>query len=174
MPFEKINLPAFLISSLYKDSLVLLDKTVEHTCTQSNEPIPSKKWFLGDNKSNIIILVKDENAVYLADTILSLLTQILSACKLNLADVAIVNTINNKLDYEYLHNELKGRYYLLFDNEPSSIGLPFALPTFQIKVHEGGCSFLLSPSLEEMLDSSENAKMNKTKLWVCLKQLFNV
>ena len=63
----------------------------------------------------------------------------------------------------------KSKIVLLFAVEPASFGLPMSFPHFQIQPFAGN-SFLFSPSLKEL----ENDKMLKSKLWVCLKRLFNL
>ena len=50
--------------------------------------------FLGEHLKKIIVLVNDPTAVYLNETDLGLLSSILNACKLNLADIALVNIAN--------------------------------------------------------------------------------
>jgi hypothetical protein len=87
-----------------------------------------------------------------------------------LADVAVVNLNNQpKSSYKELVAFFKSRIVLLFAVEPASFGLPMSFPHFQIQPFAGN-SFLFSPSLKEL----ENDKVLKSKLWVCLKRLFNL
>ncbi|MBK9568854.1 MAG: hypothetical protein IPO53_02260 [Chitinophagaceae bacterium] len=53
--------------------------------------------------------------------------------------------------------------------EPAAFGLPMHFPHYQIQAFAGN-SFLYAPSLKEL----ENDRVEKSKLWVCLKRLFNL
>jgi hypothetical protein len=169
-----INLPAFLIAELYRSSLISKEETTENQpVTEINEGKHAKltdfKW-LGENRKNVLVMVYYEDAVHIPDPDLVFLTGILGACKLNLADVAIVN-LNNHPDVSYkeLLTFFKSRIVLLFGIEPSLFGLPMRFPHFQIQPFDGS-SFLFSPSCKQL----ENDKILKSKLWVSLKRLFNL
>ena len=125
---------------------------------------------LGDNRKNILIMLNSPGSVHIADNELSFLTGILGACKLNMADVAIVNHYNYKdATYKELTNYFKSKIVFLFDIEPASFGLPMNFPHYQIQSFAGN-SFLYSVSLKDL----ENDKIEKSKLWVSLKRLFNL
>src|SRR5690349_9560724 len=100
MNLNHIHLPASVVANLYRNSLI---QTEESTLTDTRDNYILKKtsvsqgnqWkYLGENKKNILIVVEYRDAVYLPDEELSFLTNMLSACKLSLADVAIVNRNN--------------------------------------------------------------------------------
>src|SRR6478736_5030495 len=98
-----IQLPDFVLAGLYKDSIVLAEekivkpKKVQEQITNKKikddleEKPLIKKWFLGDNKKNITILLKDPSSVHINEGWLGTLTKLLAACKLNIGDTAIVN-----------------------------------------------------------------------------------
>ncbi len=191
--FGKIQLPDFLLVDLFKDNLVLYDdkitskeavvieeeKPIVATITspiipiKKQEIIASKKWFLGDNKKQILILVKDAEAVYLRDEWLQFLTNILGACKLNIGDVAIVNYANNPINFTALNEQLNPQFYLLFDVASQDIQLPFTVPNYQLQKF-GNTTFLLAPSLALMQGNTEAVKMEKSRLWLSLKKVFNI
>lgn len=198
MDLNNINLPASVIADLYHESLVDTGEIKAKPSAKKNEPekiaepepvgekpltkpelikpqspktdtAPTWKW-LGENNKNVLILVSYSGVVHLPDEQLQFLTTILSACKLSLADVAIVNLPNQPhQDYKEILAQFKSRVALLLDIEPASFGLPMSFPHYQIQPY-AGCSFLYSPSLKEL----EEDKVQKTKLWVCLKRLFNL
>jgi hypothetical protein len=131
----------------------------------------NKKWkWLGNNQQQILIMVNNRDAVHLPDKELSFLTGVLTACKLSLADVAIVN-INNQpqASYKELTDNFKSKIVFLFGIEPSTFGLPMQFPHYQVQAFTG-ISFLYAPELKEL----ENDKVEKTKLWMVLKKMFNV
>ena len=191
--FGKIHLPDFLLVDLFKNNLVLYDDrmTVKKVVATENEkPITAsltiplipirkqeivtpKKWFLGDNKKQILILVKDIEAVYLRDEWLQFLTNILGACKLNIGDVAIVNYANNPINFTALNEQLNPQFYLLFDVASQDIQLPFTVPNYQLQKF-GNATFLLAPSLALMQGTTEAVKMEKSRLWLSLKKLFDI
>ena len=174
MDLNHIKLPASVVEELYHSSLIESDETpVTQTKAAIIESEPSEnsgwKW-LGENRKNVLIIVSYSDAVHLPDNELTFLTGILGACKLSMADVAVLNLNNHpEASYKELVAFFKSKIVLLFAVEPASFGLPMSFPHFQIQPFAGN-SFLFSPSLKEL----ENDKVLKSKLWVCLKRLFNI
>ena len=176
MTLNDINLPASVIADLYKSSLI---ETGENVSADPVKIPPVKRVdkiqvetglkYLGENGKNIVLVVNNRDAVHLSDNELQFLTNMLTACKLSLADVAILNIHNQHILYKELLTELNSRIILLFDIEPGDFGLPMNFPPFQIQPF-GGCSFLYAPSLKEL----EDDKVLKSKLWVSLRRLFNI
>lgn len=195
MSFDKINLPDLLLADLYKDGLVVIDNEVNSSkkSQPQKELKPAEEMilvnktvaknpdddgkkplsYLGNNKKNISIIVKDEQAIHLQDELLDMLSAILSACKLNLADVAIINTHNQQVNDSILRSELRPASVILFGVETSQIGLPFSISGYK-SYPFNNCSYLQASSLEKMSGNSTDAKLEKSKLWVCLKTLFGV
>ncbi|MEO6613190.1 MAG: hypothetical protein ABIT05_14995 [Chitinophagaceae bacterium] len=181
MDLNHIELPASVIADLYRDSLIEVnekpanDKPVKEQVvtgiveTEAVENTSTWKW-LGNNGRHILVIVNNEESAGLPDKDLAFLTEILGACKLNLADVAIVNLHNHPgTTYKDLTAFFKSRIVLLFAVEPADFGLPMSFPAYQIQAFANN-SFLFSPSLKEL----GNDRVEKSKLWVCLKRLFNL
>ncbi len=175
MDINNIELPGMMVADLYQSSLIdgteAKEKapvvTVAATAI-ADENISYKS--LGNNQRNVLIVVKSSDAVYLPDNQLAFLTGILGACKLSLADVAIVNLANySDVSYKELTTFFKSKITLLFDVEPAQFGLPISFPHYQIQPFANN-SFLYSAPLNGL----ENDKIEKSKLWVCLKRLFNL
>jgi hypothetical protein len=179
---ENSLLPPFAIASLYKDELVLIDdqksnnankpKKGEAVVTAPQE-IQKPISYLGDNQKKITILLQDTTAVHLADESLQFLTAILAACKLNMGDVAIVNTVHQPVQYTQIKTELKPSTIILFDISTASIALPFEVPHYQVQQYDN-CTLLFSASLQSMLVKTDAAKLEKGKLWNALKKTFNI
>ena len=129
--------------------------------------------FLGNNKRQISILVQSPGAAFLPDEELSVLTKMLEACKLNMGDVALVNHAVTAVNIDLLKQQLAPYIVLLFGLQPIGIELPINFPQFKIQKYDQ-CTYLYSPSLEEMVAPTEASKLIKTKLWLCLKELFTV
>lgn len=179
MDINNISLPATLVADLYPSSLVDLGKMRAETETAlppaesgpSRTDKPATAWkSLGNNQKNILVVVNNNGIAFLPDNELTFLTGILGACKLSLDDVAIFNFQNHPgIAFKELMNHFKSKIVLLFDTEPAAFGLPMSFPHYQLQPFSGN-TFLYSPSLKEL----ENDRVEKSKLWVCLKRLFNL
>lgn len=181
------QLPSFIIAGLYKDSLVLAEEGIEESKpakkreqvtnkTVNAEVVPTplaKKWFLGDNKKNITILLKDPTAVYINDEWLGTLSKLLAACKLNLADVAIIN-LKEEITFTSIKEQLQPQHILMFDVTTNDLALPFSIPNYQVQQY-GGCTFMTAPAITLSADkTTESIKSEKRNLWEKLRFIFNV
>lgn len=129
--------------------------------------------YLGEHLKQVTIIVKDELAVYLNENDLTLLSSILSACKLTLADIALINVAQQKLSLHEILNVLPSKLVMIFD--VSSTTLKIKLPTTLYKSIQLGDTYLLfSNSLSLMQGGDQSAKLEKGKLWAILKQLFQL
>jgi hypothetical protein len=195
MSFHKMILPDGMLADLYKDSLVLIDNELkpggrvkkekvrenaeEMILASEKAPVQtiaqqkkSLSW-LGSNNKHISIIVNNENAIHLQDELLEILSAILSACKLNLADVAIVNTAAQQVMDNELRKELSPDVVLLFGVETKTIDLPFSIPMYKTQSFNN-CTYLQAAPLQTMKGASNDAKLEKTKLWFCLKAIFAI
>jgi hypothetical protein len=197
MSHEKTILPNSVLVSLYKDTLVLPELENNKTEIISNSVAPSTATidittqnihsthssntqnetgtikYLGEHLKQVTIIVKDELAVYLNENDLTLLSSILNACKLTLADIALVNVAQQKLSLHEILNVLPSKLVLIFD--VSSATLKIKLPTTLYKSIQLGETYLLfSNSLSLMQGGDQTAKLEKGKLWAILKQLFQL
>jgi hypothetical protein len=186
MSLNTIELPDIAIEALYGDHLLIAAATPAATSPRREPayvaPISSASGtspsapgykFLGNNQKKITILVDSPGMPFLPDDQLAFLTKMLEACKMNIGDVAIVNQATTPVDIAALKKQLSPTWLLLFGPGPGEIGLPIHFPTFKIQPYDQ-CSFLWVPSLGEMLQAGEESKLLKTKLWVCLRALFEI
>ncbi|MDN3658700.1 hypothetical protein QWZ08_23865 [Ferruginibacter paludis] len=166
MNIDNIQLTPFLIQELFKNSLV-----------ESDNPEPVKKpdaaasfAILGHNRKKIIILVANDETLYLPDEQLNFLLGILSACSLTMEDVAIINTRKNKnITYKAIEQELKGEKVILFGVTPAQINLPIEFPQYQVQAFNSQ-TYLTAAMLPEIQEN----KAEKARLWNCLKQIFSI
>jgi hypothetical protein len=198
MSLTKVKLPENVIADLYKQSLVV-DETVvvepakprpeqqvqPQTTAMPESPAPAAAKpahptppaaatvykSLGNNAKNITIIVHFANEVFLPETQLQFLTKMLGACKLNLADVAIVNHAASPVNIEHLKLQLYPTFVLLFGVEPTDIQLPINFPAYKEQPY-AGTTYLYAPALEVLNQESAEAKQAKRKLWDCLKRMF--
>ena len=166
MSLDNIQLPSSIIAGLYNKSLYDLNPYEPEQISTLDNNIS----FLGDNIKRITILVDDKEAIYLADDQLSFLLGILTACKLTMADVAVINLDKNQLcTYKEISNTLKPEKVLLFGLSPDTVGLPLQFPHYQIQ-HFNNQVYLSSASLLQL----QADKAEKMKLWNCLKKIFSI
>lgn len=177
MEFDKNPLPNFVVADLYKKNLFVID-TIATPIYTPNQPVVQEEVvvelnYLGENKKQICILLKDANAVHINEEDLNFLTNILAACKLNVADVAIINIQHQPVDFNLLKNELGCKFLILFNITTNAINLPFMLPNYQVQAYNG-CSILTASSFQNMQGNSQEAKIEKSKLWISLKNMFSI
>ena len=166
MGLENIQLSTITLVDLYKDVLIELDKHESLSAGEKKISIP----FLGGNRRKIALVVDYREEAFLPAGLLQFLGGILGACNLTLDDVAIVNKASLSTSaYDNWNAHLKSNVIMLFGMNPESIGVPLHFPFFQIQSFNN-IRFLSSPSLEEL----ENDKLLKSKLWLCLKNLFSI
>ena len=172
MDLNHINLPASLIADLYKNHLIEISnpETVQVIPTDTN--LKKNIQYLGKNKKGVCLLVSYAHDVYLPEGALNFLTTILQACKLNLGDTAIINCYHQKISFLDMKEQLSFHYLLIFGVAPVQIGL-HEIPLFSIAT-DSDCNIVYSPAAEQLNNSDPESKMLKSKLWVCLKQLFGI
>jgi hypothetical protein len=151
MSLNQIQLNNQLLTGLYSSVLIETNATIM--------PIQTDVKYLGKNEKCILVLINNE---------LNFLTSILSACKLSLADVAIVNvhSLNNS---ETVIDNIECKNVLLFGVEPLSMGLPIHFPHFQLQQFNKR-TYLSAPPLSQI----ENNKEVKLNLWNNLKKMFSI
>lgn len=161
MSLNNIHLTPPMLVRLYSDTLVETNSVA----------LPGSKSFnyLGNNQKKILVIVSHQYVPFLPDGELDFLTTILAACRLSIADIAIVNYCN--ADQRELQNliDTQAKNILLFGIDPPSIKLPINFPQFQLQQFDKH-TYLHAPTLAEL----ENDKSLKLKLWNSLKQLFGL
>ena len=165
MSLDNIQLTPFLIQELYKNCLIEFDAKEQ---AEKNLPVSSFN-ILGNNRRRVIIIVENDETLYLPDDQLNFLLGILSACKLTMEDVAIMNITKNKAaTYKAIELELRAEKIILFGISPAQIELPLEFPLYQIQQYNKQTYIAAA-----MLPNIQDDKAEKTKLWNCLKQIFS-
>ena len=187
---SKTILPAAVLVSLFKDTLVLPDigkkdgiipnkEEKAATTSENNQPIELPKVkktigplkHLGDHNKKILVIVNDPNSVYLNEADFILLTSILNACKFTIADIALVNIGNQETSLHQILETLPSTTIICFD--VASADLKIKLPNTLYKVNQLGESHLFfSKALSTMQGTGVDAKQEKATLWIILKKLF--
>lgn len=151
-----------MLADLYKNSLV-------ETTGTTQVPEPRQIKYLGNNRKKIIVVVSHKSVPFLPDEELNFLSNVLAACKLSIADIAIINSFN--IEESNLQTMLtsEANKVLLFGIEPSTIGLPINFPAFQLQPFNSR-TYLYAPELSQI----ESDKGLKARLWTSLKAMFGI
>ena len=165
----KIQLPGFVLADLYKNNLVLADDVTR--IQQPDEPEAAPALYLGGNGRNIAVLVNDSYNRFPDEESLQLLVNMLSALQFTLQDVAVININVTPFSYKEITEQFRSRVCLLFNVSTQQIQLPFRMPDYKVQAFDN-CKYLCSASLDKMKGNGKEAKLEKTKLWMCLKTLF--
>jgi len=65
------------------------------------------------------------------------------------------------------------KFVIAFDLTTKDIQLPFTIPNYQVQVHDN-CKFLFAASMKLMEGDAQEAKLEKSKLWISLKNMFQL
>ncbi|OQP59330.1 hypothetical protein [Niastella populi] len=201
MSLSNIKLPGFVIADLYRNTLIqpsaadgfqpLPETAVAEPGPAAvekqpvakppvQEPVTAKTpgladlppyKILGNNKKQITVVVNCPQDVFVPEGDLQFLTKMLDACKLNMADVAIVNHATAAVTIDRVKVQLQPRFLLLFGVEPDEIQLPINFPAFKEQPY-AGTTYLFTPALSQLNQDTDVAKGLKKKLWECLKRMF--
>ena len=165
----KIKLPDFVIADLYKNSLVITDDIV--ASKKQEEPEVKPALYFGGNEKQIAVFVNNPQQRFLDDESLQLLINMLGALRLTVTDIALFNFHQMPFTYKEIATQFGAQVYLLFGVTTQEIELPFQMPDYKVQSFNN-CKFLCSASLDKMKGNGKEAKVEKTKLWMCLKTLF--
>ncbi|MEP6615439.1 MAG: hypothetical protein ABJA57_02620 [Ginsengibacter sp.] len=163
MSLENIKLPPITLAHLYKNSLIFIEP-------EQAKPTTNVLKYLGGNAKNIVLVIDNAETAFLPPEHLDFLLGILTACKLTMDDVALINMETQKpLHYHQIIETLNPSAILLFGVALSSLSLPFVIPDLQVQVFDQ-LKYLSAPSISQ-LQAQQDLKRN---LWICLKKIFSV
>jgi hypothetical protein len=176
MGLNNLSLPVFVVAELYRESLVLPAQEIlqkpnlpDSNIKKAETVVPEvlSPPAVGKNKKHILLLLDYASDIPGSD--MKFLTGILTACKLSLDDVLVLNVHGKDVNYKSLTSSYRSKYIILFGVEASAISLPMIFPSFQPQLFSG-TTYLTGPALHEM----ESDPLLKSKLWVTLKKIFNL
>ena len=164
MSLDNIELTPFLVQHLYRKSMVVVN-TLQPPQTILQNAVVS---FLGKNEKKILVVVNEKETAFLADADLNLLVSILSACKLSLADIALVNFDKNKsIVYNSLMLDFAPAFVLLFGINAADLQFPLHFPNYQLQQYNHQ-TYLSAAPLKILAQEKEQKK----ELWTCLQKYF--
>jgi hypothetical protein len=163
MSLNNIQLSMETCQNLFSQNLVAVNDIPEEKEGEKEIKITS----LGENQQKILFLIKDTQHKFLADEEMTLLSNLITACKLSMADIALVNFHLNTYNYQVFLDHFQPDKILLFGVTTDELTLPFTIPFFQIQPFQQQL-YLTAPSLKILL----NNKDLKKELWINLQKLF--
>lgn len=165
MSLEQLQLDPYLLAQMYDQPIIPEMQSAQPAVEKA---LPKVKY-LGENQKNVLLLIQNESEAYLNDELFNLLTNILSACKLGMQEVALVNVAQypglTLADYK---KALPVQQCILFAIPPETLELPPMQP-YQLETHQQ-IPVLYSDHLQLIATD----KASKGKLWTALKQLFGI
>ncbi len=173
MSFENLKLPDNVIAALYTAPVYSMERSAIGSQQSEKNNSPKNLPVLGNNDRFTTVVVNYPNEAFLPDRHLAFIAKMLQACKMTLADVAIINNKNNEWRYEEMTRQLSPSQLLLFGMEPGTIGLPLSFPELTVQAYNG-CQLLHAPTLDMLNQENDEATPLKKRLWTCLKQMFPV
>lgn len=167
MSLDNIQLSPLLMQQLYSKSLVdISDHPTANPGKIADPGIAISR--LGNNEKNILVIVDEKDAPFLEDAQLALLVSILTACKLSLADIALVNFHKNPaIHFNMLNEQLHPSAILLFGIDAARLDFPLIFPHFQLTSYNGQ-TYLASPPLQQIGADTQLKK----QLWTQLQKQF--
>ena len=178
MSFENIQLTDDQLADLYGKQLVLVEKGDNTSKTETKAAKPSiaaepvaaaapMQGITGKNKKQFVWLVEEHYFPYLNDADFQFLGDVLTACKMNMEDIALVNVANNRNHFDELVQQLQPKYIIASGVQVDA--LPIQPADYRVQEQQG---YLLCCT--ETLEAIRTDKSKKSKLWLALKQMLGL
>ncbi len=178
MSFENIQLTDDQLADLYGKQLVVVEKgdntskpeTKATKPTIAAEPVAVSapmQGITGKNKKQFVWLVEEHYFPYLNDADFQFLGDVLTACKMNMEDIALVNVANNRNHFDELVQQLQPKFVIASGVQVDA--LPIQPADYRVQQQQG---YLLCCT--ETLEAIRNDKSKKSKLWLALKQMLGL
>ena len=121
----------------------------------------------GKNKKQFVWLVEEHYFPYLNDADFQFLADVLTACKMNMEDIALVNVANNRNPFDDLVQQLQPKFIIASGVQVDA--LPIQPADYRVQEQQG---YLLCCT--ESLEAIRTDKSKKSKLWLALKQMLGL
>lgn len=166
MTLENIQLTEAQLQEFYSSHLVITK--AERSNMQEKEIVqPSLTGITGKNNKQFVWIVNEPSYPFLSDDDFQFLSDILTACKMNMNDIALVNYAHNKSSLQSLAATLHAKQVVIS-------------ATAQQWMEEEADNYLLQDRngyqlfITEDLSVLRNDKVKKSKLWLALKQMLSL
>jgi hypothetical protein len=178
MSFDNIQLTDDQLADFYGKQLVLVEKGDNTAKAETIAAKPALKaepavaaaplqGITGKNKKQFVWLVEEHYFPYLNDADFQFLGDVLTACKMNMEDIALVNVANNRNHFDELLQQLQPKFVIASGVQVDA--LPIQPADYRVQDQEG--YFICST---ESLEAIRLDKSKKSKLWLALKQMLGL
>jgi len=178
MSFNNIQLTDDQLADLYGKQLVLVEKTDTAgkretkavRPTTAPEPVAVTtplQGITGKNKKQFVWLVEEHYFPYLNDADFQFLGDVLTACKMNMEDIAEVKVANNRNHLDETGQQLQPKFVIATGLQVDA--LPIQPADYRVQQQEG---YLICCT--EPLEAIRTDKSKKSKLWLALKQMLGL
>lgn len=155
------------LAELYGQSITITEpQHLTKTVVQKEKAAPAEKKipYKGKNKKAMLWVVHEPEQAYLSDDDFAFLSQIITACKMNMDDVALINAATKDFTVAEAVEQLKPATIILC-GVPHSL-LPVAVDEYILYPHQKRNYFIC-----DSLQALRNDKVMKSKLWTVLKEI---
>lgn len=173
MSFQNTKLNPEILAQLYPYQLIESNEKISYTQPIEKSTDTPAYSLLGENRKGIVLVIYNNQNAFLNDIQFQFLTKLLGACQLTLADVAVVNHHTKSIHLSKLAEQINFNSLISFGVAGKELALPFIVPDYQMQAYQQK-KFVFAKHLNVYLDDSHNAKLEKSKLWIVLKQLFEI
>lgn len=178
MSFENIQLTDDQLADFYGKQLVIVEKGDNTAKTETKAPKPTiapepvaatapLQGVTGKNKKQFVWLVEEHYFPYLNDADFQFLGDVLTACKMNMEDIALVNVANNRNHFDELVQQLQPKFIIASGVQVDA--LPIQPADYRVQEQQG---YLICCT--ETLEAIRTDKSKKSKLWLALKQMLGL
>ena len=180
MSFEHIQLTDDQLADLFGKQLVLVEKSDSRSKAEPAVTKPSvveqaasaiattpQQGITGKNKKQFVWLVEEHYFPYLNDADFQFLGDVLTACKMNMEDIALVNVANNRTHFDELVQQLRPKFVIASGVQVDA--LPIQPADYRVQEQQG---YLFCCT--ETLEAIRTDKSKKSKLWLALKQMLGL
>lgn len=174
MELDTIKLTADTCQRMYTKTLIANEegntaKAAASNLENKSQNISPSFKSLGENQKKILFLINNTKNIFLPEEEMKLLTDLLLACKMSMADISLINYQQNQpLPFSRLM-ETSFEKIFVFGVSASELQMPLSISPFQIENYQNK-TLLFCPPLTDFL----NNKAFKKDLWTCLKIIFHL
>ncbi|MFT3845072.1 MAG: hypothetical protein QM725_08470 [Lacibacter sp.] len=164
MALKKIQLTADQIGELYSSHIVITGNE-----SKNEEVTVEKPGFAikGKNKKHFVWVVDEPGYPFLNDADFQFTGDVISACKMNMDDIALVNIANTHVSFAELTEQLQPKYLII--STQISDWIPVATVHYETEQVNGIQLYVTEP-----VSALRNDKVKKSKLWLALKQMLGL
>ncbi len=163
MSFENIQLTKEQLEEFYSSHLVITEAS-RYINTEVKEKGASK-GITGKNNKHFVWVVNDPDYPFLSDEDFKFVSEVMTACKMNMDDIALVNLAKSNLHFAELIETLQPKFIILSALAQNWLDAD----SYSLQQQEGFHFYIT-----EELSILRKDKVKKSKLWLALKKMLGL